>query len=134
MIKYEIEKCVNCHLCEWVCSVRAVDMIKPTATAIRVARPERFGPISLHVCNLCEGSETQACVEACPADALMLEKGVVKYVQENCTQCMACLDVCPEAAVTWDEASERIIICDLCGGAPLCVQWCPENVLSLNGA
>lgn len=134
MINYEIEKCVNCHLCEWVCSFRAVRQIKPTAAAIRVSRSERFGPVELHVCDLCEGRDTQLCIEACPTEALMLENGVVKFTLEECTACLACVDVCPVQAVAWDEESEAVVICDLCGGEPLCIQWCPEGVLSLNGA
>jgi len=132
VIEYQIEKCVFCHLCEWVCSARAVEQIKPTATAIKVQRSDRFGPVSLHVCNLCEGRETQACVEACPTDALTLDGGVVKFNQQECIACLDCADACPEDAVGWDPASEKIIICDLCGGNPLCVEWCPEDVLSLS--
>ena len=132
MIEYKIEKCVYCHLCEWVCSVRAVRQIKPTATAIQVRREDRFGPVTLHVCNLCKGKDAPACVEICPSGALVLEDGVVKFVQEDCIACLDCVGVCPVDAVVWDEVSEQIIICDLCGGDPLCIAWCPEDVLSLN--
>jgi carbon-monoxide dehydrogenase iron sulfur subunit len=134
MIEYKIDKCVFCHLCEWACSFRAVEQIKPTAGAIQVARSERFGPISLHVCNLCEGSETKECIEACPEEALVFEGGVVKFIQSKCTSCLACVDACPIEAVAWDENTKKIIICDLCGGNPLCVEWCPEDVLSLGAA
>jgi carbon-monoxide dehydrogenase iron sulfur subunit len=63
----------------------------------------------------------------------VLADGVVKFVQEECIACLDCVDVCPVDAVVWDADSEKIIICDLCGGNPLCVDWCPEDVLSLNG-
>jgi len=134
MIEHDSRKCVFCHLCEWVCSMRAVGQIKPTASAIRVTRSVRFGPIGFRVCDLCDGREVQACIEACPTEALTLDGGVVKYVQEECTACLACVEACPIGAVAWDAASEKVVICDLCGGKPLCIEWCPEDVLSLGAA
>jgi Fe-S-cluster-containing hydrogenase component 2 len=111
--------------------VRWVDQIKPTASAIRIARTEKYGVPSVHVCDLCAGRQQQECVAICPVEALRLEDGVVRGDWETCTQCMNCVEACPQEAIALDEARCRIILCDLCGGEPLCVAWCAEDALSL---
>jgi len=56
---------------------------------------------------------------------------VVRFHAELCTMCGSCLDAC--ANVNVDRESERIMICDLCDGDPLCVKWCPEGALTWEG-
>ena len=131
MIAFDESKCVYCLNCVKVCSMRWVGQVKPTASAMRIERTEKYGDLSVHVCDLCAGREQQECVAVCLDDALTLEDGVVRVDWEACTQCMNCVDVCPQEAIAFDEATERIILCDLCGGEPLCVAWCAEDVLSL---
>jgi Fe-S-cluster-containing hydrogenase component 2 len=58
---------------------------------------------------------------------------VVTFDLDECITCHACVDLCPEEAVAYDEDSGFYNICDLCGGDPECVRWCPENVLWIVG-
>jgi len=111
--------------------MRWVGLIKPTVAAIRIERTEKYGPLTAHVCDLCAGREQQECVAVCPAEALELKDGVIHFIKENCTQCLNCVEACPQGAVAFDEPTGQIVLCDLCGGQPLCIPWCPENVLSL---
>ena len=39
--------------------------------------------------------------------------------------------VSPFAGVLLDD-EKKPIFCDLCGGKPKCVEWCPNNVIYLN--
>ena len=132
MLSFDKEKCVNCRLCEEVCSYRLTDSVKPSVAAIRIDREEgRWGTPFAMVCNLCEGLDEQQCVAACPVEALSLQDGVVVWDEESCTQCEICVDACPQHGIAFDSQTGRIHICDLCGGKPLCVEWCPEAVISL---
>lgn len=132
MLVFHADKCVYCNYCEKVCSTRWVGQIKPSVSAIQIDRTARFGPISARVCNLCAGRSQRECVAACPTGALVLD-GVVHFNKDLCTQCLACVEACPVRAVAFDAQQEQIILCDLCGGHPLCIEWCPENALSLEG-
>jgi Fe-S-cluster-containing hydrogenase component 2 len=132
MLSFAKEKCVNCRLCEEVCSFRFTNSIHPSVAAIRIGREEgRWGTPYAMMCNLCEGLGEQKCITACPEESLKLSGGVVIWDVKTCTKCEECVDVCPEKAVAFNYKSGSINICDLCGGKPLCIEWCPEGVISL---
>jgi anaerobic carbon-monoxide dehydrogenase iron sulfur subunit len=131
MIAFDVQKCVYCLNCVKVCSMRWVGQVKPTAGAIRIVRREKYGPPAAHVCDLCAGRAQLECVAVCPSDALEAADGIVRFCQEACTQCMSCVDACPQAAIAFDEPTGQIVLCDLCGRQPLCVAWCPEDALAL---
>ena len=132
MLSFAREKCVNCRICEQVCSYRFTNSIHPSVAAIRIGREEgRWGTPYAMVCNLCEDLDQPKCIEICPVEALSLSGGVIAWDAEKCTRCEECVGVCPQKAVAFDSLSDRINICDLCGGNPLCVAWCPEEVISL---
>ena len=132
MLNFAKEKCVNCGICEEVCSFRFTNTVHPSVAAIRIRREEgKWGTPYALLCNLCEGMDEQKCISACPEEALSLSGGIITWDEEKCTSCEDCVDACPQKAVAFDSQSDRIIICDLCGGKPLCIEWCPEEVISL---
>jgi Fe-S-cluster-containing hydrogenase component 2 len=47
--------------------------------------------------------------------------------QKKCTFCGACVKACPFGAIHADK--EAVIVCDLCGGNPKCVEWCPHGAI-----
>jgi 2-oxoglutarate ferredoxin oxidoreductase subunit delta len=58
--------------------------------------------IQIETCKGCE-----LCVEACPQDSLKLSKEINKIgyhyavlIQDNCTGCINCALVCPDAVIT----------------------------------
>ncbi len=59
-------------------------------------RPEKaFNP------SRCIGAELCGrCLEACPSGALSLDSGMVRFEVSLCTNCMACVKVCPSRAQT----------------------------------
>lgn len=132
MLKFAEEKCTNCRICEEVCSYRLVNAVRPSVAAIRIDRREgRWGTPFAKVCNLCQGLDEPQCVASCPVEALSVEGGVIVWDEDACTRCEECVDACPNGAVAFDSDADRVNICDLCQGEPLCAQWCPEGVISL---
>jgi Fe-S-cluster-containing dehydrogenase component len=132
-IEFHVEKCIACDLCSGVCSLSKLGRVQPAGACIRIARdPATY--LGAMQCSVCDMTHDRVCVDSCPQDALVWDEaaGVVRFVQEECTDCGSCLDACSN--VHQDAVDRRIMICDLCGGDPLCVQWCPEGALTWGGA
>ena len=83
-----------------------VNRILPLST---VDGPGCRAAVFLQGCNLacayCHNPETQnlctgcgACVPACPAGALSLESGRVRWAAERCAGCDTCIRLCPRFA------------------------------------
>lgn len=125
MLSFDSKKCVNCQICSVVCSLRHLNQIKPSASAIRIYREGRYADPEALFCNQCA---EEYCINACPEDALEKDsEGVVRFNKDLCTACMACVDACPKVA--YDSETDHVVICDLCDGETLCVKWCPENAV-----
>lgn len=131
-VEFHKDKCINCDLCSEVCSLHKLGRIQPSAAAIRVTRdPSPY--LGERRCAVCDMAHDRACVDSCPEDALIFDEsaGVIRFDAGACTGCLNCLDACPNVAR--DPLSGRIMICDLCDGSPLCVEWCPEHALTWEG-
>lgn len=133
MLHFDREKCVDCRICQEVCSFRFTNAIHPSVAAIRIGRDEgKWGTPFAMVCDLCQDYDTHQCVEACPEEALTFSGDVILWDEDLCTMCEDCVEACPQKAVGIDRDEGRINICDLCGGGtPLCIEWCPEEVITL---
>lgn len=127
-------KCTGCGICEAVCSLQHFGVVSLPFSAIKVEKNyydwmNRTSPhlmaISRTVCHQCPGQA--ACIMACPVNALSRVDGMVKLDKEKCTKCGKCVKACPYNAITF--ARKELIKCDLCGGDPQCVKFCPPRVL-----
>lgn len=45
----------------------------------------------------CTGCED--CVEACPAECIVVKDEIAVIDEDECTECGACVDTCPEEAI-----------------------------------
>lgn len=128
-IEFHPEKCIACDLCSGACSLNKLGRVQPAGACIHISRDpaEYLGAMR---CSVCDMSHDQVCVDSCPQEALVYDEaaGVVRFVQELCTDCGNCLEACPHVHV--DAVTRTIMICDLCDGDPLCVKWCPEGALT----
>ena len=81
------------------------------------------------VCRQCNMAD---CYLACAYDALTLDKATGARIidAEKCTGCGECFAACPWDKIVKDEATGVYSKCDLCGGDPQCVKYCPADALS----
>ncbi|RLI28261.1 4Fe-4S dicluster domain-containing protein [Candidatus Bathyarchaeota archaeon] len=120
----DYERCSGCRRCEIVCSIRHEGRIWPEASRVRVFMPIPGLEIP-HLCTQCPG---YPCVEACPFDALLVDKntGAVIVDRDKCTGCGKCIGACPGQVPFIHPRDGYAVICDLCGGEPECVKVCVE--------
>jgi len=81
----------------------------------------------------CRACDDAACVKACPEKALLQAEGTgVIIVKDNqCKGCDWCVQACPHGGIMIHPDTGKAVACDLCGGEPKCVEFCPEEALEL---
>jgi Fe-S-cluster-containing dehydrogenase component len=131
--------CIRCRGCEAICSFTKEREINPATSRIRVEPRElewidktSDQIVDLKICQQCSG-ETP-CMKACPIDGAIIRDrkgGVVLIDDLKCIRCLKCINACPFQAIWYNTRTKKIIKCDLCGGTPQCVEWCPITVLKL---
>jgi len=123
----DAEKCSGCRLCEMVCSFQHEAKFSPRLSRITVIKEDKYGldyPVFCHRCDPCPA------IDACPDGALTkTELGIIHVNREACTECGACVEACVFDVVKLDESSKPLL-CDLCGGEPLCAKRCPTPALA----
>lgn len=121
----DIEKCIGCSICEFVCSAVKWKSTNPMLSLIRVINLEPIGSMAI-TCRLCENPP---CVKACSRKALKQDEvtGVIKINEDKCTGCGWCVNACDFGAISLPPEKGVVMICDLCGGDPECIKYCPFN-------
>ncbi|MBS3736576.1 MAG: 4Fe-4S dicluster domain-containing protein [Candidatus Bipolaricaulota bacterium] len=113
----------DCEECEATCS----NLAHPGNNGITDLREQAT---FAHYCRQCE---TQACLQACPVDALEKnEDGVVKRANLLCIGCDSCIMACPFGTIYTEFLPFLDSNCDLCEGRPgepSCVSTCPHEGL-----
>jgi carbon-monoxide dehydrogenase iron sulfur subunit len=126
--KVSVERCIACGKCELACAFAHGSDGKPATSRINIHRrgPELGVPV---VCFQCHDA---ACVAVCPTAALARNPvtGAIDMLRERCINCRMCVAACPFGNMLWDEAYHCVQKCDLCGGDPKCVPFCPTGALS----
>lgn len=126
------EKCTGCGICEYACSYEKEKEFNPLKSRIRTARIDPLTNLSV-ACMLCEDAP---CVAACPQGALEQSKetGLIQLDVYTCVArqgCSWCIHSCSFGAISLDPDKKWVLVCDLCGGEPKCVEMCPEEALEL---
>jgi carbon-monoxide dehydrogenase iron sulfur subunit len=119
------ENCTGCRLCELACSSSKEGSFIPERSRIRVIGDALEGWSRPTVCLQCEDP---MCMAVCPEEAISrtVTEGGDPFVQvdrDRCIGCRRCSTVCPFGAITCFPKS-MAIKCDLCHGAPKCVEFC----------
>ncbi|MBT3362449.1 MAG: 4Fe-4S dicluster domain-containing protein [Chloroflexi bacterium] len=130
IIEVHTPLCTGCRICEMVCSLNSGGTVNLEKANIRVT--DNY-PESLYVPHICQLCDDPDCVNACPSDALTQDEqtGIISISDELCTGCEACCDACPHDAIRWSDVTQKLYVCDRCGGDPLCVQFCTIKALQI---
>jgi len=123
------EKCTGCRLCEMVCSAEKDGEFNPLLSRIRTVQLDVVVNMSL-ACRLCENP---TCVRSCPRKALSIDEktGVVLVDEGKCNGCGWCIEACELGVLSLHPVRKVVMLCDLCGGEPKCVEFCPKDALEL---
>jgi Fe-S-cluster-containing hydrogenase component 2 len=123
------EACTGCSICEMVCSLtHEKSGINPRMSRIRILNFPEKGVIIPMVCRLCMNPP---CAAACPIKALSqnVKTGVITVDDDKCVGCGRCMEACPFGCITIHPTKRTAMVCDLCGGEPLCVKYCANETL-----
>lgn len=116
--------CTGCRTCEIVCSLLHTRTVNPSLARVKLVHFPRDHSNFPIICRHCKDAP---CKAACPIpDAMYVDQKTEAVVvnAEICTQCLACVEACPFAAIQVGPNKE-ILKCDLCEGEPLCAEYCP---------
>jgi Fe-S-cluster-containing hydrogenase component 2 len=124
--------CSRCRMCELMCAFHHHQVGNPRRSRIKVVSLGRGEDIPI----TCLNCEDAPCLNICPTGALHRKEadGMVLVNEDICIGCAMCVNVCPVGAITLDSVEGMASKCDLCGGEPQCVAYCPAKVLKLTDA
>lgn len=121
--------CSGCETCQLMCSLENTGAFNPKKSRIKVV------PVSVGITIpiTCQQCEDPWCQRACPEKAIVQHKklNILVVDEKKCTGCEACIGACPFGIMVYDPEKRKALKCDLCGGNPACVQYCPSKVLVL---
>lgn len=131
-VSVDPNKCTGCGICEYACAVEKGESLgNPMGSRIRVIRLTPLFNFAL-ACRACEDAP---CVKACPEKALMQSEktGIIMVKDKQCKGCDWCVQACPHGGIMIHSDTGKAVACDLCGGEPQCIEFCPEEALDLVG-
>jgi Fe-S-cluster-containing dehydrogenase component len=114
-----------------VCSLYHDGVVCPDLARIQVIAPAlKIFEAEGYTCKQCEGPE---CLYVCPTKALNIDPKTGARVIDaaKCIGCRLCMQACPQypnTPIRYDASTKKCVKCDLCGGDPLCVKFCPKSV------
>jgi len=121
------DNCGGCRTCEVVCSLYHEGVVNPELARIQVwpVGLDRYITEAL-TCKQCDGPE---CLLACPTGALHVDDatGARAIDEKKCIGCELCMEACPATPprIRYNAEKNVYFKCDLCGGDPQCVKFCP---------
>ncbi len=128
-IKIEVSKCTGCGQCVLACSFIKTGTFDLKKSCIRIIQWEDY---CLSVPLLCQQCDDARCIWVCPTDALERhpDTGVIMVDPDACINCELCMKECTYQVIYMNDAAVPVI-CDLCGGSPVCVSSCFPGALTL---
>ena len=113
----DIDLCYGCFTCEVACKQEHGIGVGPHLIKVKQVGPTRIGGklVMDFVPMACQHCGKPACLEACPEDAISKRSdGVVLINEKKCTGCQMCLEACPFGAPQFIPEKNVVQKCDLC--------------------
>ena len=131
-VVHDSDICSGCRTCEAVCSLYHEGVAGSTLSRIKWDKDVMDACITdIYTCKHCAGAE---CMAACPTGALHTdeETGARVIDEKKCVGCQTCMAACPcnPPMIKYNAAKNVCFKCDLCGGDPQCVKFCPTGALT----
>jgi len=118
------KNCSGCSTCRLACAIENFQEVNPSKSLLRIeARFPAPGDYRIHLCDQCG-----ECADNCPEDAIHLKDGAFIVDPVACTECLICVEVCPQNVMFEQKNSGIPVKCNLCGE---CAQTCPRNAIVL---
>jgi carbon-monoxide dehydrogenase iron sulfur subunit len=138
VIVFDPDYCSGCMYCMIACSTYNNGATSLSKSRIHIVRHE--GPaiskideeddliFDVITCNHCD---EPYCLNFCPTLAIERDKdtGAIIINRDKCVGCRMCMLSCPFGAILYDVTKRQVIKCELCGGDPQCVRFCPTDAL-----
>lgn len=124
--------CVGCRTCEIVCSLGHDDACQPSLARIHTIYDPVHSLAKLAVMpEVCRQCNMADCYLACEYDALILDPKTGARIIDpaKCEGCGECFAACPYDMIVENEEKGIFSKCDLCGGDPMCVKFCPADAI-----
>jgi carbon-monoxide dehydrogenase iron sulfur subunit len=125
VLAIKAKNCTGCHLCELACSSAKEGLFIPIRSRIKVITDGLNGCSSPVVCVQCKDP---LCLAVCSVEAIFESETsqgdkFIDINKEKCIACHKCVVACPFGAIEYIK-DVGIVKCDLCGGKPICVDYC----------
>jgi Fe-S-cluster-containing hydrogenase component 2 len=119
--------CTGCQTCAVACSFLKVGRFDLNSARIRIGRNEPECSFSPHFCRHCGRPLCQSACPT-HAIRRNETTGMVYVEPELCSGCGLCLEACPFDAIRLDR-NRLATMCDLCNGRPMCAKLCQPRAL-----
>jgi len=131
-ITVNIDKCTGCRLCELACSLKNSGECNPATAMIQVVGFDELFSVPM----MCLQCEKPYCANVCPTGAIVRDNatGTVVVLKQKCIGCKLCTMACPFGNISFSSVKRVAVKCDLCGGEPQCVTFCPTKALEFKEA
>ena len=82
-----------------------------------------------YTCTQCDEAW---CMNACPVDAIKLDKvtGAKVVEEDECVGCKVCTISCPFGTINYVAETGKVQKCDLCDDNPACATACPTDAIT----
>jgi Fe-S-cluster-containing hydrogenase component 2 len=130
--KYKLEVkpelCTGCMRCALICSLVHYSVFSPSLASIRIVKKEFVLESSVDVCRQCLAP---SCMVVCPLGAIYADPktGARVVGKDKCIGCKLCVDACLFGMMFFNEEEKKAFKCDLCGGDPQCIKYCPVQAI-----
>ena len=130
-VVHDSDVCSGCRTCEAVCTLYHEGVAGSELSRLKWDKDVMDACITdIYTCKQCAGAE---CMAVCPIGALHVDENTGARVidEKKCTGCQLCMAACPcnPPMIKYNAQKNVCFKCDLCGGDPQCVKFCPMGAL-----